>query len=99
MGDQATWRDSRMKLILFDPKTSLCEAWRTYFKDLPDVEILHTTLHELKEYDCLVSPANSFGLMDGGFDAVIINYFGVELMRKVQSRILEDYLGEQPVGT
>lgn len=47
----------------------------------------------------MVSPANSFGLMDGGIDAEIIAFFGSSLMERVQQRILEEYVGEQPVGT
>ena len=47
----------------------------------------------------MVSAANSFGLMDGGVDLAIICYFGVELMDRVQEKIIRDYLGEQPVGT
>ena len=37
--------------------------------------------------------------MDGGVDLAITNFFGVDLMKRVQERILRDYLGEQPVGT
>jgi O-acetyl-ADP-ribose deacetylase (regulator of RNase III) len=47
----------------------------------------------------MVSPANSFGLMDGGIDAAITKYFGKELMQRVQARIMQEYCGEQPVGT
>ena len=47
----------------------------------------------------MVSPANSFGLMDGGIDAAITQFFGAKLMYAVQKRIIEEYLGEQPVGT
>ncbi|MGB3240982.1 MAG: hypothetical protein WBB29_22045 [Geitlerinemataceae cyanobacterium] len=53
----------------------------------------------MSAYDCLVSPANSFGMMDGDMDAAIVRYFGQSLMDRVQRRILDDYLGEQPVGT
>lgn len=28
-----------------------------------------------------------------------VKYFGTQLMERIQQRILEDYLGEQPVGT
>jgi O-acetyl-ADP-ribose deacetylase (regulator of RNase III) len=38
-------------------------------------------------------------MMDGGIDAAITKFFGLALERKVQQRILTDYLGEQPVGT
>jgi O-acetyl-ADP-ribose deacetylase (regulator of RNase III) len=40
-----------------------------------------------------------FGLMDGGVDAAITRFFGVQLMERVQRRILDEYRGEQPVGT
>ncbi|MBI1258293.1 MAG: phage tail protein [Chloroflexi bacterium] len=88
-----------MKLILVDPNQPLCDAWRDKFAGLPDVEIVRGYFESLPEYDCMVSPANSFGLMDGGVDLAITRYFGNRLMHDVQRRILEDHLGEQPVGT
>jgi O-acetyl-ADP-ribose deacetylase (regulator of RNase III) len=77
----------------------LCEAFQKHFKYLPNVEIVNNYFEWLPEFDCMVSPANSFGLMDGGIDAAIIRFFGHSLMEKVQQRILEEYLGEQPIGT
>ena len=50
-------------------------------------------------FDCVVSAANSFGLMDGGIDGVIIDHYGLALQDEVQRRILDEYAGEQPVGT
>jgi O-acetyl-ADP-ribose deacetylase (regulator of RNase III) len=88
-----------MKLILVAPDYSLYTAFQEYFGYFPNVEIVNSYFEQLAEYDCLVSPANSFGMMDGGMDAAIIKFFGVSLEQRVQQRILEDYLGEQPVGT
>jgi O-acetyl-ADP-ribose deacetylase (regulator of RNase III) len=88
-----------MKLILTDINPALCRAWENAFKDLPNVEIVHGYFESIPAFDCMVSPANSFGLMDGGVDAAITRFFGVGLMQAVQKRIIEDYLGEQPVGT
>ena len=48
---------------------------------------------------CVVSPANSYGSMDGGYDAAIIDYFGIQLEKAVQKYILDNFYGEQPVGT
>jgi O-acetyl-ADP-ribose deacetylase (regulator of RNase III) len=90
---------STPKLILVDPKRELCECWKQKFHGLSNVEIVNGRFEELEEFDCMVSAANSFGLMDGGVDLAIICYFGVELMDRVQERIIGDYLGEQPVGT
>jgi O-acetyl-ADP-ribose deacetylase (regulator of RNase III) len=88
-----------LKLILVAREALLYAAFQEYFAHLPNVEIVHNSFEWLTKFDCLVSPANSFGMMDGGIDAAIIKFFGVSLERRVQQRILKDYLGEQPVGT
>ena len=87
------------RLILADLNPGLCAAFGKYFADLPDVEVVNDYFENLPEFDCMVSAANSFGLMDGGVDLAIIRYFGLSLQAQVQERILKDYLGEQPVGT
>jgi O-acetyl-ADP-ribose deacetylase (regulator of RNase III) len=88
-----------MKLILVAPNPLLCNAWEDYFKHAPDVEIVNDYFQKLPEFDCMVSAANSFGLMDGGVDAAITRFFGDDLMFRVQKRIIAEYFGEQPVGT
>lgn len=88
-----------IQLILVDPNTALCLAFQRAFSDLQKVEILNGYFEQAPDFDCLVSPANSFGLMDGGVDAAIIKFFEAELQSKVQKHILEVYLGEQPVGS
>jgi O-acetyl-ADP-ribose deacetylase (regulator of RNase III) len=88
-----------MRLILVDRDSKLTAAWKTYFADLPQVEIVNDSFTNVPAYDCLVSPANSFGIMDGGIDAAITRFFGQQLMDRVQEHILNEYHGEQPVGT
>jgi O-acetyl-ADP-ribose deacetylase (regulator of RNase III) len=88
-----------MRLILVDPNVPVCTALEQQFSGLPNVEIACGRFEDLPEFDCMVSAANSFGLMDGGVDAAIIRFFGSSLMERVQQRILQEYLGEQPVGT
>jgi O-acetyl-ADP-ribose deacetylase (regulator of RNase III) len=88
-----------IRLILVDPQRALCRAFRHAFQDLPNVEIVNGYFERLPTFDCMVSAANSFGLMDGGVDAAIITFFGAHLMQRVQQRIIADYLGEQPIGT
>ena len=90
---------SEFRLILVDPKPALCVAFQEYFRGLPDVEIVVGRFEQLPAFDCMVSAANSFGLMDGGVDAAITRFFGDALMQRVQRRILDEYLGEQNVGT
>jgi O-acetyl-ADP-ribose deacetylase (regulator of RNase III) len=88
-----------LKLILVDVRPEICAAFEKYFAELPNVEVYCGYFEGLPTYDCFVSAANSFGLMDGGVDYAIIRYFGLELMQRVQDHILEHFLGEQPVGT
>lgn len=88
-----------MKTIFVDPNPGFKAAIEEFFKDLPDVEAVLGRFEQLPEFDCMVSPANSFGLMDGGVDAAIISFFGYGLMDAVQARIIKEHRGEQLVGT
>jgi len=89
----------QFKLTLIDPQEGLCQEWKKSFASYPEVEIRHGYFEQVKSYDCMVSPANSFGLMDGGVDLAIRNYFGLKIQYFVQRIIQRDYYGEQPVGT
>lgn len=86
-------------LILVDINAAVVEAWRESFASVSCVEIVQGSFEKLPEFDAMVSPANSFGLMDGGIDLAISKFFGWNLMDAVQARIRADYFGEQPVGT
>ncbi len=90
---------SNLKLILVDINRGMCQAWEAAFDDLSDVTIAHGRFESLPRFDCMVSAANSFGLMDGGVDLAITRFFGMQLMRRVQERIINEWRGEQPVGT
>ena len=87
------------RLILVDPDVTLCTAWREAFKGVSNIAVVHGYFETLPKFDCMVSAANSFGIMDGGVDAAITRYFGGALMSRVQDAVLDRYLGEQPVGT
>ena len=86
------------KLILCDFSEELCEEWKKAFIEFPEVEIKYGIFEHI-DFDCINSPANSFGLMDGGIDEAITMYFGKQMMDRVQNMIIEKYGGEQPVGT
>jgi O-acetyl-ADP-ribose deacetylase (regulator of RNase III) len=88
-----------LKLICVDPNPRVCSAWRKHFEGLSNVTVVNDRFESLSGFDCMVSAANSFGLMDGGVDLAIVRYFGFELMDRVQERIISKFLGEQPIGT
>ena len=88
------------RLLLVDRNGALCDAWQSAFDGLaPQVRIMRGDFRNIHDYDCIVSPGNSFGLMDGGIDEAIIQHFGPRLMAEVQNEIAVLFRGEQPVGT
>lgn len=90
-----------MEIILLDNKREMCDAWEKYFGEFEGVKIICEFLEfaNLDDVDCYVSPANSYGLMDGGYDKALTMLFGVELQRRVQDYIISNLYGEQQVGS
>ena len=88
------------KLILSAISPDLFEAFKKHFAQFKQVEVVNVPFEKvMHRSDCVVSAANSFGLMDGGVDQCITDYFGVQMMKRVQQMVIEEYWGEQPVGT
>ena len=71
--------------------------WRRYFGGEADVEIHGGDICSMP-VDAIVSPANSFGFMDGGLDIALSNRFGWDLQKKLQQQIAARPLGELLVG-
>jgi O-acetyl-ADP-ribose deacetylase (regulator of RNase III) len=92
-------KEKNFTLYLCDLDKDLCVNLAEYFQQFENVAVIHSKFENLTKYDCMVSAANSFGLMDGGVDLAIINFFGTQLQSKVQKYIIENYDGEQPIGT
>ena len=92
-----------MKIYLLDISQNMISWWEKYFKNCENVEVVcdefSRFMNSHNDIQCIVSPANSYGLMDGGYDLAITKYFGDELQQKVQEYIIENLYGEQPVGT
>ena len=86
------------KLYLIDSKSELCDKWRQVFSSYPEVEILKGDYFQ-QSADAIVSPANSFGIMDGGLDLAIRNELGYQVETDIQEVILNKYHGEMPIGS
>lgn len=86
-------------LWLVHPDEEMCAAFRERFAGLPNVRVRRCRFEELEPHDCFVTAGNAFGIMSAGIDAAVIERFGEPLMARVQHRILDQYFGEQPVGT
>ncbi len=87
----------RIKVMLCDINPSMIAAWRETFEENPEVEIIHGSMLDQK-VSAWVSPTNSKGSMDGGLDAVIKNYLGTGIEKKVKAQIGSLYHGAMPVG-
>lgn len=86
-----------MELILSAVDEALATAWHRFCGDLDFVKIHHGSILELS-CDAVVSPANSFGFMDGGIDGIYRNHFGCEVQDRVQRLITAQHHGELLVG-
>jgi O-acetyl-ADP-ribose deacetylase (regulator of RNase III) len=86
-------------LWLVHPEEAMCEAFRLRFAGLPGVRVVQGRFEDLEPHDCFVTAGNAFGLMTAGIDAAVVRRFGEALMTRIQQRILDEYFGEQPVGT
>lgn len=84
-----------IKLTLFDSNPFVRAQFEAAFEQT-DVTITDEDFRTL-EGD-LVSPANSYGYMDGGIDAAYTAFFGSEVQTKVQDVIKRRYNGELLVG-
>ncbi|EJU01146.1 macro domain-like protein [Dacryopinax primogenitus] len=88
---------------LLDRQGELHEAWKTALdKYLPGaigscVTLLQKDIRDAGTYDCVVSPANSYGIMDGGIDLYIARAISpgdmMPVIRVVQAHLYTHYRG------
>ena len=85
----------RLRLCTFDE--DLATAWRLAFAQEPSViaEVGDILQHNA---DAIISPAKSFGFMDGGIDLAYSHFFGWGVEERLRARINSDFAGELPVG-
>lgn len=86
-----------LTLKLRDVNGAMVLAWRKAFLGCEGVEVSGGDIFE-ERADALVSPANSFGYMDGGIDLIYSQFFGWQLQNRLQERLRQEHHGELPVG-
>ncbi len=77
-----------LKIKLVYKEEGLGEAWKKDFGNFDNVEVIHEDIVKVK-CDAIVSPANSFGFMDGGLDIHLSETFGWHMQDELQRRISE----------
>ncbi|XP_019854943.1 PREDICTED: uncharacterized protein LOC100640713 isoform X2 [Amphimedon queenslandica] len=96
--------DVGFKIILRDYQRRMVQAWRDSkfgteekYKNL--IEISEGDIFEgAPSVDAIVSPANSFGFMDGGIDMVYTVFFGWQMSERLKEVIKSEHNGELLVG-
>ncbi|MBC8141175.1 MAG: macro domain-containing protein [Armatimonadetes bacterium] len=87
-----------MNIVLCAVEPPLADAWEAFCGDLPFVRVHRGSIFDV-DCDAMVSPANSFGFMDGGIDLAYSHYFGWHVESRLKRAIKEKHHGELVVGT
>lgn len=87
-----------MNIILTSVDKSLADAWQRHCGDLDCVTVHRGSIFDVAA-DAVVSPANSFGFMDGGIDLLYSQFFGWHVQERLQEAIRERHHSELLVGT
>jgi O-acetyl-ADP-ribose deacetylase (regulator of RNase III) len=86
-----------LRLVLAAVEPPLADAWERFCGDLAFVTIHRGSILDVA-CDTVVSPANSFGFMDGGIDALYMQAFGDDIQLRVRHQIYDHHAGELLVG-
>lgn len=87
------------RFIIVSPNSDAVEELRWATRSVPQIEVVFGKFETIPGFDCVATAGNSFGLMDAGMDLAVVRFFGTQIMERIQKQILEEFLGEQPVGT
>ena len=83
-------KNHKMKIYLLDNNPVICKTWNLYFEGEREVEVVCDDFKyfmDTTDVECVVSPANSFGIMDGGYDLAIS-----EWLEWKQQDLVQDYI-------
>lgn len=89
-----------LTVYLRDRQPTMVSNWEKVFEGIENVYISQGDIFEGfgMKVDAVVSPANSFGFMDGGIDYIYSLKFGWEMSEALRKIINKEYYGELPVG-
>lgn len=91
-----------IEIYLLSNNVLMVKAWEKAFTGVKGVEPVCSdfgVFMATRKVGAVVSPANAYGLMDGGYDQAITDWFGEKLQQDVRRYISDNFYGEQPVGT
>lgn len=98
-------KGAEMKIILCDNNENMIYEWERVFSNRENINCIlgdYCKTAENENVDALVSPANSFGIMDGGLDLYIQKFYlknNINIQDLVQEEIKRLFYGIQTVGS
>ncbi|CAL1533920.1 unnamed protein product [Lymnaea stagnalis] len=102
MATNADVDDQKINVVYYlrDLNKEIVSAWENAFSKYKDsVKVSRGDIFEgAPGVDAIVSPANSFGFMDGGIDMAYSQHFGWQMQERLQTLLQEKFHGELPVG-
>src|SRR3954464_408677 len=87
----------QINVVLAAVEAELADAWERFCGDLQGVRVHRGSILDV-HCEAVVSPANSFGFMDGGIDHLYSHHFGWQVQRRLQEAIRPRPHGELLVG-
>ncbi|TCK36742.1 O-acetyl-ADP-ribose deacetylase (regulator of RNase III) [Paraburkholderia sp. BL8N3] len=86
-----------MKIVLVAIDPAVYVAFDRIFAGAKHVQVIYGDILNHRA-EAIVSPANSFGWMDGGIDLAHVRVFGKGVETRLQRLIRERWEGELPIG-
>lgn len=93
---------TEVKFHLCDINKEIVDEWKLYFEGFENFKVYNCDILEIPiskdNINAIVSPANSFGDLQGGIDLIYYKYFGYNLEERLQEIIIKEKFGELIVG-
>ena len=89
-----------MKIVIRDRNPEFIKSFSVfkYFNGSEAISAQCGDIFQDDNWNCVVSPANSFGFMNGGIDQIYINRYGQQLEDRVRETIKDQFKGELLIG-
>jgi len=89
-----------MQITIAIEDTNRYDVFAKTFSNVEEIVVVHKSIFDIKGmFDAIVSPANSFGIMDGGIDKIYIQEMGILVEKNAQKMIKNSkFQGELPIG-
>lgn len=89
----------KVKFLFVCPDNLYTQFMERRFAQDPNWGVRQDYFENIEGHDTLVTAGNSYGIMDGGIDLAVREYFGKRVQVAVQDVIESEYLGILPVGS